>query len=156
MGLHMASIYCPDCNRQAGDNWTECYFCGGKNLKEGEPSPVTSIPKTETTDDVEVSIERVRQLLNKSKFGKVELTKSEKDELSIGFIHYDELSAVEKVKIDREMDEEATEGDNGYRDDWGPYWSSKSLIGKLKFIFICVFGIVLFAFVLGGIEVLFE
>jgi hypothetical protein len=103
----MASIYCPDCNRQAGDNWTECYFCGGKNLKEGEPSPVTSIPKTETTDDVEVSIERVRQLLNKSKFGKVELTKSEKDELSIGFIHYDELSAVEKVKIDREMDEEA-------------------------------------------------
>ena len=103
----MASIYCPDCNRQAGDNWTECYFCGSKNLKEEEPSPVTSIPKTETTDDVEVSIERVRQLLNKSKFGKVELTKSEKDELSIGFIHYDELSAVEKVKIDREMDEEA-------------------------------------------------
>ena len=38
----MASMYCPDCNRQAGDNWTECYFCGGKNLKEGEPSPVTS------------------------------------------------------------------------------------------------------------------
>ena len=103
----MASIYCPDCNRQAGDNWTECYFCGSKNLKEGKSTPVTSIPKTETTDDVEVSIERVRQLLNKSKFGKVELTKSEKDELSIGFIHYDELSAVEKVKIDREMDEEA-------------------------------------------------
>ena len=103
----MASIYCPDCNRQAGDNWTECYFCGSKNLKEGKSTPVTSIPKTETTDEVEVSIERVRQLLNKSKFGKVELTKSEKDELSIGFIHYDELSAVEKVKIDREMDEEA-------------------------------------------------
>ena len=79
MGLHLASIYCPDCNRQSGDNWTECYFCGSKNLKEGKSTPVTSIPKTETTDDVEVSIERVRQLLNKSKFGKVELTKSEKD-----------------------------------------------------------------------------
>ena len=31
----MASIYCTDCTRQAGDdNWTECYFCGGKNLKK--------------------------------------------------------------------------------------------------------------------------
>ena len=95
----MASIYCPDCNRQAGDNWTECYFCGGKNLKEGEPSPVTSIPKTETTDDVEVSIERVRQLLNKSKFGKVELTQSEKDELSKALRP---LSAVQKVALQME------------------------------------------------------
>ena len=35
MGLHMASIYCTDCTRQAGDdNWTECYYCGGKNLKK--------------------------------------------------------------------------------------------------------------------------
>ena len=38
----MASIYCPDCNRQAGDNWTECYFCGGKNLREGKLSSVPS------------------------------------------------------------------------------------------------------------------
>ena len=31
----MASIYCTDCTRQAGDdNWTECYYCGGKNLKK--------------------------------------------------------------------------------------------------------------------------
>ncbi len=31
----MASIYCTDCTRQASDdNWTECYYCGGKNLKK--------------------------------------------------------------------------------------------------------------------------
>ena len=68
----MASIYCPDCNRQAGDNWTECYFCGGKNLKEGEPSSVTSIPEESKEGELarQESLsgidDRVKKLLDKS------------------------------------------------------------------------------------------
>ena len=103
MGLHMASIYCPDCNRQAGDNWTECYFCGGKNLKEGEPSPFTSIPEESKEGELarQESLsgidDRVKKLLDKSYTD--ELTQSEKDELSKALRP---LSAVQKVALQME------------------------------------------------------
>ena len=104
----MGSTYCTACNKQAGDNWTECYWCGGKDLREQESSSVSSIPEEfeedllsepiiwedSNYDDVEVSVERVRQLLSKDN-----LTESELDELSMGFIHYDELSETDKEKI---------------------------------------------------------
>ena len=32
----MSSTYCIDCEKEAGDNWSECYFCGGKNLRKLE------------------------------------------------------------------------------------------------------------------------
>jgi len=112
----MASIYCPDCNRQAGDNWTECYFCGGKNIRKlenisyypQESNSVTSIPEeseedllsgTEDTNNLNdiVLRERVSKLLVKDK-----LTKSEKDELSEALRPFNKLSAAEKVALQME------------------------------------------------------
>jgi hypothetical protein len=111
----MASTYCIDCEREVGDNWPECYWCGGKKFKAGgqESSSVSSIPEENKSiqdilseenllpdpedinfEDVEVSVERVRQLLSKDN-----LTESELVEFYAGVdIHYDELSEEDKAK----------------------------------------------------------
>ena len=41
--IGMSSTYCMSCKKQVGDNWPECYFCGGKNLRERDSSSVSSI-----------------------------------------------------------------------------------------------------------------
>ena len=117
----MASTYCIDCEREVGDNWSECYWCGGKNLRKlenisyypQESNSVSSIPEENKSiqdilseenllpdpedinfEDVEVSVERVRQLLSKDN-----LTESELVEFYTGVdIHYDELSEEDKAK----------------------------------------------------------
>ena len=112
----MSSTYCIDCEKEAGDNWSECYFCGGKNLRKlenisyypQESNSVTSIPEeseedllsgTENTNNLNdiVLRERVSKLLVKDK-----LTKSEKDELSEALRPFNKLSAAEKVALQME------------------------------------------------------
>ena len=112
----MSSTYCVDCEKEAGDNWSECYFCGGKNLRKlenisyypQESNSVTSIPEeseedllsgTENTNNLNdiVLRERVSKLLVKDK-----LTKSEKDELSEALRPFNKLSAAEKVALQME------------------------------------------------------
>jgi len=112
----VSSTYCIDCEKESRDNWSECYFCGGKNLRKlenisyypQESNSVTSIPK-ESEEDLLSGIEdinnlndivlreRVSELLVKDK-----LTKSEKDELSEALRPFNKLSTAEKVAFQME------------------------------------------------------
>ena len=132
--IDMSSTYCISCEKQVGNNWSECYWCGGKKFKVGgqESSSVSYIPEEYEEnllpdpedinyEDVELSVERVRELLIKDN-----LTESELDELSMGFIHYDELSDANKEKI------------NMLFENFQPQYTTKEKIFSLFFTIILI------------------